>query len=1068
MNERKLYGHNNSIALSASAGSGKTYALTTRLLSMLFAGLPLSEIVAITFTRLAANEIRAKLFTRLVMIEEGNPVEVGLYSRVLQKEDDKIIEAAGQLKRELVRQFSLLQISTIHRFFTRIIGSFPGETGLIDFRVIEDEEKKVLVGNAIEQFYRMLEKQKQLFDRVYGYFLSQGGRRVATSKMIRDIYESTGNERLVMKEILETTDKAEELFLKKRRYLLSPQFERKILELAGSIQRMLDLHDTKNLVKFHGELHSFVVHKNIRSLLGLTPFSKYAEKRFLKYIESGMRLLSKPEAERFLELFQEVWKELQTYVRLEMDYFIHIRFDIYDMIEGFYRELKRLMECIDFGDMESLAGRILEGLENMDGLAYRLDSGMRYILIDEFQDTSVHQWEVLRRIVDGALKKGGTLFYVGDVKQSIYRWRGGEPGLFRKVQRELEIPGGNLPYTYRQNRVLLDFVNRVFGAITDSIFPDYSYETQLYPPERPDAERGFIYVKPYDNREELLGGIVKQVTDLEKEGVSTNDIAVLCRTNKEIEGLETVLRGYDIPFSSAGKTRIMDDYCGMDLLAILRFVVNSEDELHLAGVLRTPVFRKEYDELAGCMDENGRLTKAMVRKQDLESYNRLMDILSASRYETPSGFLLKLYEMLNMYRVYPEKTAVINDFYECACRFEEISERTSIADFVSYLEENKESLTLRVGDTRGVTVQTVHASKGLEYQTVILPFLSKSYNMSLDGSLMCIRNRLGNIGRYVLGNRVYLDYFDDRDALDEMISESQKNYRVDELNTLYVAMTRARENLVILPLSSKKGTSVGDILCKAVMYGYSPDGLPFSRGKVVPSMAVAGREKRFYSIGAPLRTEAGMPAKEPMIEEPTFEEPAIEATVNGRTGYTLPGDYPGQDSTAGRVGRLRGLIFHHVMEHIEHMPVAESEIEKSIQQALSLEGRSFTPEEKKTAAVGIKERALEVLADGRLSAYFGENGHAEVSVFSRAYRNLLARIDRIAIDDEISIVDFKTNAVENEDSLKKLIEYYRNQVVSYCKSLSHIYPDRPVRGALYFTEAPFEKRYVEVFSIVPG
>jgi len=1062
MNERKLYGHNNSIALSASAGSGKTYALTTRLLSMLFAGLPPSEIVAITFTRLAANEIRAKLFTRLVIIEEGNPVEVGLYSRVLQKEDDKIIEAAGQLKRELVRQFSLLQISTIHRFFTRIIRSFPGETGFVDFTVIEDEEKTALVDDAIEHFYRMLEGKKPLLDRVYNYFLSYGRQRIVTSRMVREIYESIGNELPLMKEIRDTTDSAEKRFFEKRHYLLSPQFERKILDVMDRIQRMLDLRETKNLAKFLGDLHSFTVRKNIRRLLGLAPFSQYAQKGLLNYIESGIRMLPEPEADRFLELFHEVWRDLQTYALLEMDYFIHIRFDMYRIIEGFYRELKRSMQCIDFADMERLTGRILEGLENIDGLAYRIDSGMQYILIDEFQDTSVHQWEVLRRIIDSALKKGGTLFYVGDVKQSIYRWRGGEPGLFRNVQNELKLPGENLPYTYRQNRVLLDFVNRVFGKITDRIFPEYGYEAQLYPPGRPDAERGFVYVEPYENREELLCGIVENITDLENKGVSPNDIAVLCRTNKEIGELERVLKGYGIPFSSIGKTRIMDDYCGMDLLAILRFVVNNQDELYLAGILRTPLFRKEYDELAGYTDENGHLTTAMVKRNSPETYSRLMDILSASRYETPSGFLLKLYEMCNMYRVYPEKTAVINDFYECACRFEESSERTSIADFVSYLEENSESLTLRVGDARGVTVQTIHASKGLEYQTVILPFLSKSYNMSLNGSLMCIRNRLGNIGRYVLGNRVYLDYFDDREALDEMMSEAQRNYRIDELNTLYVAVTRARENLVILPIVSKRGASIGDILEKAVMFGYSVDRFPFSLGEVVPSTTVTRREKRFYSLGAPLRAAAGA-----HVEGPSVEGSALEATVNGQPGYALPGEYPGQGSTAGRVGRLRGLIFHHVMEHIEQMPVAESEIEKSIQQALSLEGRSFTPEEKKAAAVGIKERAMEVLTDGRLSEYFGENGHAEVSVFSRAYRNLLARIDRIVIDDEVCIVDFKTNAVENDDSLQRLVEYYRTQVVSYCKALSNIFPDRPVRGALYFTEAPFEKRLIEVFDIQP-
>ncbi len=1054
MNEQRLYSHSNSIALSASAGSGKTYALTTRMLSMLFAGLSPSEIVAITFTRLAANEIRAKLFTRLVMIEEGNPLEVELYSRVLKKESGEIIEAAGRLKRELVRQFSLLQISTIHRFLTRVIRSFPGKTGFVDFTVIEDEEKTALIDDSIEHFYRMLEGQKSLLDRVYRFFMSYRGQKIVTAGMVREIYNNVGNERFLVEEIRDTTDRAEKRFFEKKQYLLSPMFERKILDVMNRIQHMLDLQDRKYLAKFLHGLHSFVGLKNIRGLLVLTPFSQYAQKGLVTYIQYGTRALPESEANGFIELFHEVWRDLQSFVLLEMDYFIHIRFDIYTMIEESYRELKRSMQCIDFADIERIAGEILAGLESIEGLAYRIDSGMRYILIDEFQDTSVYQWKVLRRIVDGALKRGGTLFYVGDVKQSIYRWRGGEPGLFRNVQRELELPGENLPYTYRQNRVLLNFVNRVFGTITDRIFPSYAYEVQLYPPERPKTGQGFVFMERYEDRDELLYSLVEHISRLEKNGVNPNDIAVLCRTNKEIEELEKVLKGYGIPFSSVGKTRIMDDYCGMDLLAILRFVVNNDEELHLAGILRTPLFRKDYDELAGFKDENDRLTTAMVRQKDSGTYEQLMEILSASRYATPSGFLLKLYEICNIYRVYPEKTAVINDFYECACRFEESSERVTIADFVTYLEENSESLTLRVGEARGMTVQTIHASKGLEYQTVILPFLSKSFGMSLDGSLMCMRDVAGNVQRYMLGNRVYVDYFDDRDALDRIKTQAELNYRIDELNTLYVAMTRARENLVILPLASKKGTGIGDVLGEAVSYGYSVDRFPFFLGEVVPSGTMPGREKRFYSLGAPLRTDVAAQVK--------------EHAIYAQKGYAPSEEYSGPGSTAGRVGRLRGLIFHHIMESIERLPVGEKEIERFVHRALSLEGRNLTSAEKDAAVAGVKERVLEALDDGRLLEYFGENGHAEVSVFSRAYRNLLARIDRIVIGDTIRIIDFKTNAIESENNLKELVEYYRTQVVSYCEALSHVYPGKPVRGALYFTEAPFEKRLVEVFDGTSG
>ncbi len=1112
MNEKHLYGRDSSVALSASAGSGKTYALTTRLLALLLDGLSPSEIVAITFTRLAANEIRKKLFERIVALEKGSPAEVDLFSRVLKKESDEIISSAKRLKRLLVRQFSLLQISTIHSFFTRIIRSFPGKIGVVDFTVIEEAEKKALVRDSVERFYRLLERQNRLLERVYDFFSSYRERKIATAASVRKIHEDVSDAYYLMKEIREivpgTTDGVEKIFKEKKSALLSPGFERKVLDFNTSIQRMLAFKSRRNLEKFSSDLHSFVTYRNIPNLLKLSPFVQYAQSGLVNYLHYGLRELPDTEEDEFRAAFLDIWRDLQSYTQLEMHYFIHVWFDIYTRIEEYYRELKLSGQCIDYADIERLAGEILAGMDGIESLVYRLDSGMRYILIDEFQDTSEHQWSVLRYIVDGALERGGTLFYVGDVKQSIYRWRGGEPALFRKAQRDLALPEENLPYTYRQNRILLDFVNRVFGTIADRILPAYGYKEQLYPPAGPEAERGFVHIETYDDREELLSGIIGHITGLQKNGVSLNDIAVLCRRNAEIEEVEKILKENSLPFSSVGKTRIMDDYCSMDVLSILRFVVNHREELHLAGILRTPVFRKDYEELAGLEDETGRITLAVLKRKDPDTYERLTELLGVSRYTVPSDFLLNLYRKWNMYSVYPEKRDVLNDFYECACRFMESSQRATIPDFVAYLEENSDTLTLRVGEAHGVTVQTIHASKGLEYHTVIVPYLSKSFGLSLNGSLLYLRDETGAVQHYVLGHRMYVDYFADREALERMKTEAELSYRIDEINALYVALTRACENLVILPLAGKRGKSIGTVLCDAVKSCYSVGALPFACGEVVAGESPEKRAKRFSALSAPLHVghTAGADERLPAEEnnsvsggEEGYPESAFADSGEGRTasgeamdggahevsgqwrrasaeteGYRATGPaaekagLPMSGYAAGRVGRLRGLIFHRVMEKIERLPVDGNTAEKLIQRALSLEGRRFTSSEKDAAVVGVEERVLEALDDRRLSEYFGAYGHSEVSVFSRSHRNLLARIDRIVIDDDVRIIDFKTNAVEGEDSLNKLVELYSTQVVSYCEALARIYPAKPVRGALYFTEAPFQRRFVKVFDDKAG
>jgi ATP-dependent helicase/nuclease subunit A len=130
MNERDIYRPMHSIALSSSAGSGKTFALTTRLISMLMGGISPSDILAITFTNLAANEIRNKLFERISSLVQGDRDEVSYFSTILNETPEGVIGKASRLKRELIRKFSLLQISTIHSFFASMVKSFPYETGL--------------------------------------------------------------------------------------------------------------------------------------------------------------------------------------------------------------------------------------------------------------------------------------------------------------------------------------------------------------------------------------------------------------------------------------------------------------------------------------------------------------------------------------------------------------------------------------------------------------------------------------------------------------------------------------------------------------------------------------------------------------------------------------------------------------------------------------------------------------------------------------------------------------------------------------------------------------------------
>ena len=156
MSDQALYDPHRSIAVSSSAGSGKTYTLTTRLLTMLLSGVELSQVLAITFTNAAANDIREELFSRVSELEAGKPSEVALFGSIFSMDENRLREKARDLWLKLIRQFSLLQISTIHSFFTRIIGCFPRETGVIDFTVIDDPDREALLRESLVRFFDLL------------------------------------------------------------------------------------------------------------------------------------------------------------------------------------------------------------------------------------------------------------------------------------------------------------------------------------------------------------------------------------------------------------------------------------------------------------------------------------------------------------------------------------------------------------------------------------------------------------------------------------------------------------------------------------------------------------------------------------------------------------------------------------------------------------------------------------------------------------------------------------------------------------------------------------------------
>ncbi len=1048
MNDVKtLYNPFCSVAVSSSAGSGKTHALTTRLIAMLLSGIRPQEILAITFTKLAANEIRKGLFRRLWAVESGDKDDISILCEILGVNERTLRVKVGVLKKYLIKHFSLLQISTIHSFFAKIIRFFPKETGIIvDLGVIDESTKERFLAESYEKFYELLAKNSILLDRIHDFLESYMEGKAKSEGIIREIYRQVDSKYYILKKSLDTEKREsksiQEEFWRKRHFIASEDMVKKISFLLSTVSGYLDeFGKNKNLFSFVKGLQSFLKYRNPKALYELPAFKREVDGGLIRYLEKICKTLEEGRARQFKSAFWEVRDSLSKYLMAEMDYYTDTWFEIFRIINTFYGENKRSLQLIDFTDIELLALEFLTRLEDFGYLDYRIDAKIRYILIDEFQDTSESQWSSLKYIVRNGLSRGGNIFYVGDVKQAIYRWRGGEPYLFEEVRSDLGISKKSLRYNYRQNSRLLQFVNSLFIEIKNTLLPDFEYEEQLLPDDKRDKDRGYILIEQHEGREDLFHTIIENIDALQRMGVNLDDTAILCRKNSELEEIEKLLLESKIPYSSSGKSRLLRDYSVMDVENILRLVLNTDEEIYLAALLRSPIFQWDYEQLLSLKDKNGDLTLQKLKEVDGKIFYKINALINKSHYLSPSDFIRRVYEDLNILQIYAHKREVLLEFLELAYTFEQSYDNISLFDFANYLEGNRDSIPLKAGE-RGITVQTIHAAKGLEYHTVIVPFLSQPFKFRLDGSFIFKRDNEKRIEHYAVARSSYVSYLAKLRDLSGMLNETDRNYKIDELNILYVALTRARENLLLFPIISKRGETIGDILIHCLDKSYKRgEGLYLKEmGVIVKGDSMQKRRVKVYQ-GIEQEERQKLRKQLPKTEEGPFI-----------------------DIESRRIGQLKGLIFHRALEEIR-VPVAdEKAISDILEKALAHEGMPYTQRERMKAFEDAKVSLLNVITDERLEKYFSAHAFCEVSSLSAGYVNLLGRIDRIWMSDEIEVIDFKTNELSSKEELNSLIRKYKEQVKAYCISLTKIYPARPVKGFLYFTDAELNDRYVSVFK----
>ncbi|WRB68440.1 RecB-like helicase [Helicobacter pylori] len=730
------------MALKASAGSGKTFALSVRFLALLFKGANPSEILTLTFTKKATAEMKERILDYLKILQKEN----------LENEKEK--EKSQNILKELEEKYRLnpsfvqnsaqkiyqrflnaeIRISTIDAFFQSILRKFCWFVGLrANFEVNEDTKAHQQQLN--ESFLSALDKEQLEELSVF-----------ITQCLSYDSYTSDS--------VLERLR-----FLKNKLYLFDPNKKDPIFNEEGFLEKLRSLNQQIQSVETaSNEAKKAIKCDDFRGFLNssLTWLEKKGEYRYFKKFKDEIPTL---ESE-----CEEIENDLKRYYEAKES----ALFKKFPKFIQLYDKATSKIQALDFDAIKDKVHALLNGYEEMPAefFYFRLDSRIAHILIDEFQDTSLNDYKILAPFIDeikagiGQAKWHRSVFFVGDVKQSIYGFRGSFSSLFESVSKDFYHD--NLEFNHRSSPLIINYVNTIFKKAYQN--SPTAYLEQKYPKASSNkhARDGYVKVSLVaDERELLLEQILQEAKNLLEHRIDPKDITILCATNDDALEIKNYLQENlsAIRPSTESSTNLSQFVESKIIKNALKYALAEEPY--------KPFYKHSVLKLAGYLHDD------VIA---LPGFN--------PKKESVAGFVWKVMEWFELYG-------------ECAQICLELA--VGCKDANEFLEklEAKEIASFKI---EGAQIMTIHKSKGMQFPYVIVcerlgkPKTNNSNQFleEYDGTEL---TRL----YYRMKNREVVDK-DYARALDK--EEAAKDH--EETNVYYVAFTRAELGLVVVA-KDKKG-----------------------------------------------------------------------------------------------------------------------------------------------------------------------------------------------------------------------------------------------------------------------
>lgn len=1071
----------------ASAGSGKTFKLTEEYLYLLFR-YPENyrRILAVTFTNKATAEMKNRILSELNKLAKGNESS---YLQGLKNEfklsEIEIKYRATQILGLLLHDFSKFSVSTIDKFFQKIIRSFTREVGIQPGFSIELNQNEIL-SKVVDELLLDIDENSDLrnwLSDLASESIEQGNKwdfkddiLKLANEIFKESYKAFDQElinKMSDKEFLKNYLKELQEIRAKFENYLTGIAEKAIVSIQNAGLNIEDFKWGKSSVpNYFNKIINKDYELKTRTLKGTESYDEWFSNKSPRKDEIENALNNG----LFDLLVEAVAYNQKHFVRYNSSIEILKYINSLGILTDISAKLREYCDEQNLFLISDAAKLLQIIIDNNDSpFIYEKTGGIyKHFMIDEFQDTSKTQWHNFKPLVGNSLALGSKNLLVGDIKQSIYRWRNGD---WKILSDEVENDFAQFDPTieslntnWRSRKNIIDYNNSVFSYSAQILQAQYNQEfaegekgvnlfehkiTEAYSdvfqkvPEHKAKDGGYInhvFINDKEWKDEVKKRVPIIIEELQEKGFHLNDIAILVRSGKEGQDIANTL----IEYKNQSGSKYKFDFISNDslflansslvkfLVSILEFMLNPEDDINLSFLAY------EYSSYLKAEEITNADLHELLRNRSGEEKEKWLEKIFPKEFidSVDQVKQLPIYESIDrVVRLFglnkiKSELPYLKAFLDLVLDFSKKS-ASDIHTFVNWWNEDGHKKTLSVSENQdAIRILTIHSSKGLEFKNVIIPFCNWNidHKTTQTNILWCNTskepfNKLGLIPvKYSknLSNTVFqADYL-----------EEKLHAYVDNLNLLYVAFTRAEENLFCFSEYNEKAKKISNV--GNLLYFMYENHKNFSTPETLVDLSESWDNQNLtFTSGEIMQAKD---KKEDMPDE--FELKSFESfDIKNKLRLKLHDNsfFTGRENAPFEKVN-HGKVMHEVFENIK----TEKDISQAIDK-LIFDGK-ISPNEK----LEIKQKIENIFRNEQVKSWFSNEWKVRAEAEIILTSGKTARPDRVISNNEKTIViDYKFG--EQED------EKHHKQVKSYMELLSKM-ENKSVEGYLWYVDMDLIKK----------